>query len=421
MDGFTYRRGRLHCEGLAVDRLAKRYGTPLYVYSRAAILARLAELKQAFRPARPLICYSVKANGNLSILRLLARAGAGFDIVSGGELFRVLRAGVDPARVVFAGVGKSEEEIRAAVRAGILMFNAESESELRVIDRVASGERRPARVALRLNPDVDARTHVKTTTGKRENKFGIDLDQAARIFARRSRYRHLDLCGVHLHLGSPIYSVEPYRRALRRTAQLVREARAQGAQLSTLNVGGGYCISYDGRRVIRPADYAAAILPAARAMGLRLILEPGRFIVGNAGILVSRVRYRKEGWRGRKFVILDAGMNDLLRPSLYEAYHHIWPVVGPASPLLGGARSRGLEKVDIVGPICETSDRFAVQRRVPRMREGDLVAIYGAGAYGMSMSSTYNSRPRCAEVMVSGSRARLIRKRETYEDLTRGE
>lgn len=427
MDGFSQRRGQLHCEDVSVVSLSERYGTPLYVYSRAALLARLREIQDGFRPAKPLICYSVKANSNLSILRLLARAGAGFDIVSGGELFRALRAGGRPPKIVFAGVGKSPREIADAIEAGILMFNAESEAELAAINRVAAEQGLVARVALRLNPDVDARTHAKTTTGVKETKFGIDIPRARRLFAERGRYAHVELCGLHVHLGSPICSVAPFKSALAKVKRFVRDVRACGATIATLNVGGGYAISYDGRAVIRPCDYARAILPAVKNLGVRLLLEPGRYVVGNSGILVSTVTYIKEGWMNRRFVILDAGMNDLLRPALYGSHQHIWPVKGPGSPLLGKGRRRGrapkrpLVTVDIVGPICETSDSFAGARRLPSLKANELVAIFGAGAYGMSMGSNYNSRPRPCEVLVSGRRARVIRRRETYKDLVRGE
>ncbi len=423
MDGFTHRAGQLYCEEVPLTLLAERYGTPLYVYSRSALLNRLKELQEAFAPASPLICYSVKANSNLSILRLLGKAGAGFDIVSGGELFRALNAGADPSKIVFAGVGKSPREIAAAIRAGIRMFNAESEAELQAADAAAKALHCRATVALRINPDVDARTHAKTTTGRKDNKFGIALPHAREIFARHGRYPNLDITGIHLHLGSPIYTVEPYRKALEKMRSFVAEVRGTGAQLRTINMGGGYCISYEGQKVIAPRDYARAILPAVRQMGLGLIIEPGRFIVGNSALLLGRVTYVKEGWLGRKFVILDAGMNDLMRPALYGSYHQIWPVRGPAAPILGGRARKGarLETVDIVGPICETTDCFARERRIPRMRAGELVALFSTGAYGMSMSSSYNSRPRAAEVLVSGGRARVIRKRETYDDLTRGE
>jgi len=423
MDGFTHRAGELYCEDVPLTLLAERYGTPLYVYSRSALLNRLKELQEAFAPAKPLICYSVKANSNLSILRLLGKAGAGFDIVSGGELHRALKAGADPSKIVFAGVGKTPQEIRAAIRAGILMFNAESEAELRAADAAARALNRKATVALRINPDVDARTHAHTTTGRKDSKFGIALPHAREIFARRGRYPNLDISGIHMHLGSPIYTVEPYRKALEKMRSFVAEVRALGAELRTINMGGGYCISYEGQKVIGPRDYARAILPAVRELGLGLIIEPGRFIAGNSAILLGRVMCVKEGWQGRKFVILDTGMNDLIRPALYGSYHQIWPVRGAPAPILGGRARKGirLETVDIVGPICETTDCFARERRIPRVYAGEFVALFSAGAYGMSMSSSYNSRPRAAEVLVGGRGARVIRKRETFEELTRGE
>jgi len=346
MDGFQYKGGRLFCEGAPVESMAARWGTPLYVYSRAALLARLGELRLAFRPARPLICYSVKANSNISILGLLAGAGCGFDIVSGGELYRALKAGAAPSKVVFAGVGKTPDEIAQAIHAVVRMFNVESEPELAAAHAVAARMGHRPNVVLRLNPDVDARTHAKTTTGRKENKFGIDMPRAYRIFADRSRFPHLRLSGIHLHLGSPIYSTAPFRDALRKVGRFVRDIRGLGVRLRTLNLGGGYCISYDGRPVIQPADYAAAILPAVRDLGMKLIIEPGRYIVGNSGILLTRVIYVKEGWLGRKFVIVDAGMNDLIRPALYEAYHNIQPAFQASGP--GGSKP-ALERVDISG------------------------------------------------------------------------
>jgi diaminopimelate decarboxylase len=422
MDGFSQKRGELYCEGVSVESLARKHGTPLYIYSRAALEARLGELQQAFRAANPLICYSVKANSNLSILRLLAKAGAGFDIVSGGELFRALKAGADPAKIVFAGVGKRPDEIGAALRAGIRMFNAESEAEIAAADAVARGMGRTAVMALRVNPDVDARTHAKTTTGRKDNKFGIALPHARRIFAERARYPNVELSGIHLHLGSPIYTTTPYAEALAKMEGFVAEVRAMGAELKTLNMGGGYCVAYEGQKVIRPRDYARVIVPAAKRLGLQLIIEPGRFVAANSAALLARVVYVKEGWNRRRFVILDAAMNDLVRPAMYGSHHHIWPARGPASPLVaaGGGKGR-LETVDIVGPICETSDCFAKDRALPPVKAGELMVIFSAGAYGMAMSSSYNSRPRAAEALVDGTRARIIRKRETYEDLVRGE
>ena len=423
MQSFVHKNRRLFCENMPVEALADRYGTPLYVYSRRAFLDHLAEITRAFRPADPLICYSVKANSNLSILRLLARAGAGFDIVSGGELFRALKAGARASKIVFAGVGKTPDEIAAALKAGIFMFNAESEAEITAASRIAGQLGLRAPIALRLNPDIDARTHAKTTTARKENKFGIDLHTARRILVQHRQYPHADLCGLHLHLGSPLHSLAPFRSAMRKLKTFVRHVRAHGAQITTLNVGGGYAVSYDGKPTLRPVDYARVVLPAAKAMNLRLCLEPGRFIAGNSGILISRVIRHKHGWLDRKFLIIDAAMNDLLRPALYGSYHHIWPVSGPPSPAFGPRRKppARLETVDIVGPVCESSDCFGTNRRIPPLQEGDLVAIFTAGAYGMAMASTYNSRPRPCEILVSGNRARIIRRRETHDDLVRGE
>ena len=427
MDGFTYKRGQLYCEDIPVASLAQRHGTPAYVYSRAAILNSLNDLQSAFQRTAPLLCYSVKANSNLSILRALARAGAGFDVVSGGELFRVLKAGARPSKVVFAGVGKLREEIRTAIEAGIHMFNVESTAELHAINAVASSMGAIAPVALRLNPDVDARTNAKTTTAKKETKFGIDLHRARTIFADKNQYPSVRISGLHVHLGSPIHSVAPFSRALKVLSRFLSSTRDLGAEVTTLNIGGGYCISYDGKKVIAPKDYARVIEPVIRKLSLRLIIEPGRYIVGNAGILLATATYVKEGWLNRRFIILDAAMNDLLRPALYGAEHHIWPVIAPPSPMMrlasaaGKTRKLRLAKVDIVGPICETSDCFGKDRRLPPVRGGELVAIYSAGAYGMTMSSNYNSRPRPCEILVSGKRHRLVRRRETYEDMMRGE
>jgi diaminopimelate decarboxylase len=418
---FSYRSDGLWCENVRVSDLADEEGTPLYVYSRSALEWRFDRIRDAFSDLEPLICYSIKANGNLSVLRLLAERGSGFDIVSGGELFRALKAGASPEKIVYAGVGKSAAEIRQALEAGIYQFNVESPSELRAIDRVAGEMGVRARTALRLNPDVDARTHAKTTTGKKETKFGIPLDEGLGIFEGREAFPNVDVNGIHLHLGSPIYTVEPYREALDKMADFIPRVRKTGAAVETLNVGGGYCISYDGRDVLTPAEYAEVIVPAVRELGCRLILEPGRYIVGNAALLVTRVTYLKEGWAGRRFVICDAAMNDLLRPALYDAYHHIWPLKGPGSPVFFGGGGNNLQEVDVVGPICESSDVFARDRKLPSLEEGDLLAVFSAGAYGLSMSSNYNGRPRPAEVLVEGRGYRTIRTRETYEDLIRGE
>ena len=418
---FAYRCDGLWCEGVRVADLAEMHGTPLYVYSRAEIEWRLAQTQQAFAELDPLVCYSIKANGNLSLLRVLAAKGCGFDIVSGGELFRALKAGADPSKIVYAGVGKSAEEIRAALEAGILQFDVESPSELRRINALAGEAGVRARAALRLNPDVNARTHAKTTTGKKETKFGIPLADGRALFGRPDDFPHLEINGIHLHLGSPMYTVDPHREALAKMVDFIASVRSTGARVETLNVGGGYCISYDGKEVLGPEAYAEVIVPVVRDLGCRLILEPGRYIVGNAGVLVSRVEYLKDGWSGRKFVICDAGMNDLLRPALYDAYHHIWPVQGPASCAFLGEDQGNWPTVDVVGPICESSDVFGRDRPLPPVDEGDLLAIFSAGAYGLSMSGNYNGRPRPAEVLVDGEAYRVVRLRETYADLIRGE
>jgi diaminopimelate decarboxylase len=425
MQEFSHKRGQLHCEDVSMTSLAERYGTPLYVYSRKAFLSRLAEIQNAFAEVDPLICYSIKANGNLSILRMLAKAGSGFDAVSGGEIFRAIKAGAKARKIVYAGVGKTHDEIAQALDVGIHMFNAESEAEVCAINDVAARMGVTARVALRLNPDVDARTHAKTTTATKENKFGIDLHTARAIFAARARHANVDLCGIHVHLGSPIYTVAPYRSALRKVKLFVAEVRSLGAQITSLNVGGGFPISYDGKQVLDISAYAKVIMAAAKDMGLSLCLEPGRYIAGNSGVLLSRVVYNKEGWLKRKFVIINAAMNDLQRPAMYGSYHHIWPVKGVPSPAFGKkkatAKRKTTHKVDIVGPVCESSDCFGKDRPLPPVESGDILAIYSTGAYGMTMASVYNGRPRPAEVLVNGSNCRIIRRRENYEDLIRGE
>ncbi|MEP9411021.1 MAG: diaminopimelate decarboxylase [Candidatus Brocadia sp.] len=426
MDTFEYRDKTLFCENVKIEDVVSEVGTPAYIYSKGAILARYRELKTAFRDVDTLICFSVKSNSNLSICRILADEGSGFDVVSGGELFRAIKAGGEPSKIVFAGVGKTDREIRYALENDIFMFNVESLAELKHINTIAGETGKMPRVALRINPDIDAKTHAKTTTGKKENKFGIDFTGAERIMKQAASYPNVDLCGLHVHLGSPIYSVDPYVRALRKVVRFVRNCREGGQDIEFMNIGGGYCISYTGEKVIRPKDYAVKILPLVKEMQCNLILEPGRFIVGNSGILVARVIYTKETVHGKKFVVCDAGMNDLIRPALYDAFHRIWPVNTsikmPEVENPDKSQSKtGMDFVDIVGPVCESSDIFAAKRALPRVKEGDLLTIFSAGAYGFSMSSSYNSRPRPCEVLVEGDRYRVIRKRETYEDLVRGE
>jgi diaminopimelate decarboxylase len=404
------------CEGLPLAELASRFGTPLYCYGRARLLANYQRLAAAF-PEPSVLCYSVKANPNLAILRELANAGAGFDVVSHGELWRVLRAGGSASRTVFAGVGKTAEALRAAVDAGLFMLNVESVGELRQLLELARGRKPELPVAIRVNPDVDPQTHRFITTGKRENKFGIERSQFPQALELLKGASGVRLAGLHVHIGSQVESARPYAEALERLLELVRAARAQGFEPEWLNLGGGFALAYDGRDVPAFDDYAAAVRPALEAEGLKLVLEIGRSIVGDAGGLVTRVLYEKQPG-DRRLLITDAGMNDLLRPALYGAWHRIWPIVRP--PAEAGASSGGadpLTPADVAGPICESSDYFAFERDLPPVTPGDCLLVFDAGAYGMSMASQYNSHPRPAEVMVDRGRARLIRRRETFEDL----
>lgn len=426
MDTFEYRDKTLFCEKVKIEDIISQVGTPAYIYSKNAILTRYHELKTAFGDVDTLICFSVKSNSNLSICKILAEAGSGFDVVSGGELFRVIKAGGDPSRIVFAGVGKTDSEIRYALGNDIFMFNVESLAELEHINRLAKEAGKVTKVALRINPDIDAKTHAKTTTGKKENKFGIDFTEAEKLIKQSAQYSGIELCGLHVHLGSPIYTVDPYVSALRKIVKLIEKCRDAGLDIEYMNIGGGYCISYTGEEVMLPKDYALKILPLVKEMQCNLIMEPGRYITGNSGILVTRVTYTKETLHGKKFVICDAAMNDLIRPALYDAFHRIWPVNASIQmPKVEDTKQAGIKKgmelVDIVGPVCESSDVFAAQRALPKVGEGDLLAIFSAGAYGFSMSSQYNSRPRPCEVLVDGDQYRIVRKRETYEDLVKGE
>jgi len=420
---FHYRDGALHCEDVAVAELAEQWGTPLYVYSRAGLVERYRAIRDAFAARNALVCFSVKSCPNLSILSLLAAEGSGFDVVSGGELRRVLAAGGVPERIVFAGVGKTEEEIEFALRRGILMFNVESRAELEVIEAVGRRVGRPAPVAIRVNPDVDARAHEKTTTGKKGTKFGIDSDAVEDLVREAAGRPGLAVRGVHVHLGSPIMGPEPYVRALDRLLPLIERLRAVGAPVDSLNLGGGFCISYTGEETARPREYAEAVdsrLEKSRCPVI--IIEPGRYVAGSCAVLLTRVIYRKETRAGKRFLICDAAMNDLVRPTLYDAFHRIWPVrsaegmpaVLRADDAPGGLTS---EVVDVVGPVCETGDFLARARALPRLEGGDLLAVFDVGAYGFAMSSNYNARPRAAEVLVGGSQARPIRRRETFDDM----
>ncbi|MFH0922183.1 MAG: diaminopimelate decarboxylase [Fibrobacterota bacterium] len=411
MNEFQYQNNILHCEDIPVRRLAEKYGTPLYIYSKAAFLNRFQELRQGFSGLDPLICYSVKSNSNIAILKLLAQAGAGADIVSGGELFRCLKAGMTPDKIVFAGVGKTAEEITYALDNGIHLFNVESMAEMRAISSLAKAGGQTARVGIRINPDVDANTHAKTTTGKKENKFGLNISQAVEYYREAAALPNLKVAGVDVHLGSPIFSIEPYLSALRKLLPLIAELRKNGIALEELDLGGGFGVVYKDENPFTPAQLAAEIGPAIRDTGLKLIVEPGRYIAGNSAILVTRVTYTKTT-DVKRFLILDAGMNDLLRPAFYGSFHDIQPVE---------PREGDRAVCDVVGPICESSDIFGKDRELPGVMENDYLSLMSAGAYGFAMSSNYNSRPRACEVLVDRDRAVVIRTRETHADLIRGE
>ena len=432
MHSFHYRDSQLHCEDVDLAQVAGRFGTPLYVYSAGTILDHYQRLDAALAPLDHLICYAVKANSNRAILRLLADAGAGFDIVSGGELFRVLSASGDPAKCTFAGVGKSREEIEYALERGVYSFNVESEAELVYIDQMAASKGVRAPVALRVNPDVDVATHEYISTGKSENKFGIALDQVAAVYERAAKIRNIDIVGVQMHIGSQINETRPFVDAIKKVAPLVRELKSKYG-IKFFSVGGGVGIVYESsfvsgssgwwkeqapaRHQLSIQQYVDAILPPLRGLKLRILLEPGRLLVGNAGVLLTRVRYLKQTGR-KKFAIVDAGMNDLIRPALYHSYHEIIPV---KEPITSRSTSTKRGKIDIVGPVCETGDFFALDREMPELREGDLLAIMSAGAYGFVMASNYNSRPLPGEALVNGDKFALIRKKQTTEDLVRGE
>ncbi len=411
MNVFEYRDGMLHAENLPLADLAERYGTPLYVYSRAHVRSQYRALAEAMRAVHPLIFYAVKANTCGAIIATMAAEGAGADVVSGGELFRARRAGVPASRIVFAGVGKTVEEIEYALREDILFFTVESEPELERLSECARRLGRPARVALRVNPDVDPRTHKFTSTGKKENKFGVDIERAERAYERAARLPGLEIAGLHMHLGSPLPDEKPYAEALDKVAPMCAALKARYATFRHLDIGGGLGIRYrPHQHEFDLAAFAAAVVPRLQAIGMTVGLEPGRFIVGNAGILVARVQYVKDN-PFKKFVITDAGMNDLIRPPLYDAHHEIRAVRETHETIRG----------DVVGPVCESGDFMAQDRALPAVQAGDLLAVMSAGAYGFAMASNYNSRPRAAEVMVDGDRHVLVRARETWDDLVRGE
>jgi diaminopimelate decarboxylase len=453
---FRYRDGHLYCEDVDLVHVAEELGTPVYVYSAGTILDHYARLDAALQPLDHLICYAVKANSNRAILKLFAGSGAGFDIVSGGELYRVLAAGGDPAKCTFAGVGKSREEIEYALEQRVYSLNVESETELEHIDRIASAKETRAPIALRVNPDVDSHTHEYISTGSHENKFGIALDRIGAVYERAAKMGNVEIVGVQMHIGSQIAEAKPFASAIGKVAPIVRKLKSQYG-IKFLSIGGGMGIVY--RRALESGsgkwwrehggesfafsvrDYADAIVPPLRDLGVRILVEPGRFLVGNAGVLLTRVRYIKQT-ESKKFAIVDAGMNDLIRPALYQSYHEIVPVEDPSrsdkvgrdrrtrrgtgddsfmSMSMSMSKIKSLEKIDIVGPVCESGDFFALDREMAELHEGDLLAIMSAGAYGFAMASNYNSRPLPAEALVRNNKFAPIRKRQTWEDLVREE
>ncbi len=416
MHYFHYRNDQLYCEEVPVRRMCDEVGTPLYIYSRGTLERHFKIFRQPFEGINHLVCYSMKACSNLTVLRIFSNMGGGMDIVSGGELFRALKAGVDPGRVVYSGVGKTAPEIDEALLAGILMFNVESEEELDLLDARARNLGKKARIALRVNPDVDPRTHPYISTGLKRNKFGIDSDRSIALYRKAKSMDALEPIGVDCHIGSQLTELSPFLEALARLKDLVDRLRDEGIEVRYLDIGGGLGIPYDDETPPAPADYGAAIVSRIADMDVTLILEPGRVLVGNAGVLVTKVLYRKAGPE-KYFVIVDAAMNDLMRPSLYEAHHSVWQV----SRSDGGDRKRKTIVADLVGPICESGDFLARDREMDAVEPGDLLALMSAGAYGFSMSSNYNSRGRAAEVLVDGAEYFVIRDRESYEDLVRGE
>ena len=413
MDHFAYRNSELCCEQVGLRALAADAGTPAYVYSKAALLESYTAYDRAFAPVPHLICYAVKANSNLGILGTLARAGAGADIVSGGELFRALRAGIPAKKIIFSSVGKTREEMREALKAEILMFNVESLSELRALDEVAREMGVRAPVALRVNPDVDPQTHPYIATGLKTSKFGIPIAQALEAYQEAASLEGVEVVGADMHIGSQLTKASPFADAVARLAALVKALRERAIEVRMIDVGGGLGIRYRDDAPPTHGEYATVLLPALRELGVTVLLEPGRSIVGNAGILLTRVLYRKDTG-DKKFVVVDAGMNDLIRPALYDSYHEIRPV---DETRLGGP----VENVDVVGPVCESGDFLAKDRELAASEEGDLLAVMSAGAYGFVMSSNYNTRPRAVEVLVDGDRYTIVRRRETYEDLVAGE
>lgn len=415
MHHFQYKSGLLHAEDVSLARIADEVGTPFYCYSTATLVRHYEVLSKAFKGQNALICFAVKANSNQAVLKTMARLGAGMDVVSEGELRRARAAGVPASKIIFAGVGKTRGEMAYALDEGILGFNVESEPELLALSEVATAIGRTASIAIRVNPDVDAKTHAKISTGKAENKFGVPYADARRLYAEAAKLPGIKISGIHMHIGSQITDLAPFRDAFRLMADLARDLRADGLSLEHLDIGGGLGVPYRGANDIPPTpdEYAAVVKDTLGALGLKIVMEPGRMIVGNAGVLVTKVTYVKEG-TDKTFTIVDGAMNDLIRPTLYEAYHDIWPVAEARSELAPIQQ-------DIVGPVCETGDYLAEDRALPPFETGDLISVMTAGAYGAVMSSTYNSRLLIPEVLVDGDNYAVVRPRPTYEDLIAGD
>ena len=410
MHYFEYQNGLLHCEQIPLNRIAEEVGTPAYIYSEQTLRRHVRVFDEAFEVIPHLMCYAVKANSNINILRRFAEWGTGFEIISGGELFRVLRSGGSPQKTIFDGPGKTTEEIRYALASDILFFGVESGAELESIQEIAAQMNKSARVSIRANPDVDPRTHPYISTGMQKHKFGVSVPEARQLYRRAKTLSNIEVVGVTCHIGSQITQMGPFEEAIANIRDLTLELKKEGHALKYLDFGGGLGISYDAEEPPSPAIYAKSIVSATKDLGLTVILEPGRVIVGNAGILLTRVVLKKSQGE-KKFVVVDAAMNDLIRPALYGSHHQIWPV----------RQETRKEKVDVVGPVCESADFFAQARDIAITESGDLLAVLSAGAYGFSLSSNYNSRPRVAEVLVSGTAYEIIGRRETYEDLIRRE
>ncbi len=420
MDYFKYKEGNLFAENVSVETIARKVGTPVYIYSKATFEEHLQKIQQAYGGIDTTICYSVKACGNINILKFMAEAGSGFDIVSGGELYRVLQTGCDPSKIVYAGVGKTDTEIIEALDSGIGYFNIESEAELENLIQLARQRGKQTKAALRVNPDVEVKTHDFLKTGKKETKFGVDIERALKVFSDYGSNETVHLCAIHVHLGTGGKKIDPYVEAMKKIIPLIDQLRSRGYTIEAVDLGGGYGADYESNSVPSATEYASGIVPLLKDKDIKLILEPGKSICANAGIMLTRVLYIKHGGR-KKFIIVDAGMNDLIRPSLYDAFHFIWPAKVDEK-FVPAQREKdlqldGTEVVDIVGPICEGADFFAKDRALPPAKRGDLVSVFTAGAYGFSMSSNYNARGRATEVLVDGDKFSVIRKRETYEDL----